>query len=83
MADKSEFSQCTTLNVSFQEFQRAFSCLWKFARYRWEASFRRFGDRSRGINKEDPIGSSREKKLVRGLAGDGDGETYLTNGEVH
>lgn len=44
---------------------------------------RRFGDRSRGINKEDPIGSSREKELVRGLAGNGDGETYLTNGEVH
>lgn len=41
-------------------------------------------DRWRGRNKEDPIRCSREKKkLVRGLAGDGDGETYLTNGEVH
>lgn len=41
---------------------------------------KRGGKRRKGIRSRGP---SREKKLVRGLAGDGDGETYLTNGEVH
>lgn len=45
---------------------------------------RKKGEKKGEEEEGDPIeGPSREKKLVRGLAGDGDGETYLTNGEVH